>query len=59
MIPVSFDALTMFMVAKVVFGCIATTSYLPFGAILLKEYFALVEELETKLRNVAPPHLPI
>ena len=59
MIPVTFGGLTMFIMAEVAFGCIAITNYLPFGAILLEEYSALVEKLKIKLKNVAPPHLLI
>lgn len=38
------------MTTGVVFGCIATTNYLPIGATLL-EYFAMVGELEVELKN--------
>ena len=45
--------------AEAIFGCIATSNYLPSGEILLEEYFALVGELEMKMRNPTLPHLPI
>lgn len=53
MFPVTFSLLAMPIAPEVVFSCIATMDYFPFDATLLEEYFALVGELETELRNLA------
>ena len=59
MIPTTFGALAMSMANEVVFGCIATTDYLPSEATLLEEYFASGGELGTKLKNPVSSQLPI
>ena len=58
-ILVVFNTLAMSMVTKVIFDCTATIDHLLSRATLLEEYFALIGELETKLRNPAPPYLSI
>lgn len=45
---VTFGVLAMSIMAKVMFGCVATIDYLSYGAILLEEYFASGGELKAE-----------
>lgn len=46
MIPITFGALAMSTVTKIMFGCTPTSNYLCSKGTLLEKYFAFVGDME-------------